>query len=122
MPPKASVASTVPSADADAARGKRRRQLAGPRVELRVGETRFAVDDGDMLGMHARRAFEEHERSQRLVIRRIALKSDVIDTGFARPCFRFAWAARALFCAGFAFWHGGARETKETMPVGQAAL
>ena len=38
-----------------------------------------------MLGMHARRALEEHERSQRLVIRRCLVEAGVIRIGHRHP-------------------------------------
>jgi len=48
------------------------------RVELRVAAAPGAVDDGGAIGEHGRRPLQERQRGQRLEVRGIAGKIDVV--------------------------------------------
>ena len=70
----------------DAARYQPRRQPAATLVELRVREALVAVDDGGVIGEDQRRALQELEGRQRLVVGRVFVEVLVVGiSGHVRP-------------------------------------
>ena len=57
---------------------ERRGQLARPRPECRIGRAHVAVDPGDALGVDVTRAFDEADRGERRMIRRIAVETHLV--------------------------------------------
>ncbi|QYU70801.1 prepilin-type N-terminal cleavage/methylation domain-containing protein [Leptolyngbya sp. 15MV] len=81
-------------ATADARDVQRMRQLHAARAQLPIGPPQRAVHDGRVIGENLRRAFQEQQRRQRLVIGGNARKRVIGGGGHFSGCSRQACASR----------------------------